>query len=379
MPQRRRSPRRRPSRHPRTPSYQKRAQKWAQTSSRMPSEYASLALHSAKRRAVGKLSLARNQPQFDASNIKTIHRNGRAYLALPGLRQGSRPRYIVRSPSKVAIGRKLDMNYNYPGFMDAVKASRAADTGYTRAHPSAGFSDNLYAHEVEYLKKIPEYRKQFQNYIHSAMSAEYMKDQRSFLKMAQTLAYFIFPRTSKVHSHIRAAALGRTAPYRERQMLAILGMFDKLPSPPSVPLTSSPIVNAIAAPVQAVTGVVSDIVSGTVSAVSNVVSSVVSGVSSGVSSVAAAVLPTQTPRRSGRIAAQQGGGMKEFRKSLSKRSKALKTELSRLAKKLSRGARSRYAKHQNARNSRMMNRHIKRAHHYGNKLHKSPKKGYETI
>lgn len=376
MPQRSRKQR---SRKQRTLAYTRRAQKWAQTSSKMPSEYSSLSLHGKKRRAVGRLSVARNQVPFNPSDIRTVHRNGRAYLAMPGLRKGSKTRYVVRSPGKVAIGRKLDMNYNYPGFIDVVKQSRASDVGYTRAHPGAGFSDNLYAHEAEYLKKIPEYRKQFQNYIHSALSAEYMKDQRTFLKMAQTLAYFIFPRNSKVHSHIRAAALGRTAPYRERQLLAILAMFEDLPAPPVVPLTSSPIVNAIAAPVQAVAGVVSDIVTGTVSAVSNVVS----GVASGVSSAVSAVLPTETPRRSGRIAAQQtGGGMKEFRKSLHKKSKALRTELKKMSKKFSKGIRSRYNKHRNARNTRMMNRHVSRATQYYNKLNKakkSPKKRYETI
>lgn len=380
MPHRRSQRRRNPSRTPpRTPAYHRRAQKWAATSSRMPSEYASLALHGQKRRAVGKLSLQRHQIPFDPETVRTIHRNGRAYLALPGLRQGSKSRYIVRSPSKIAIGRKLDMNYNYPGFIDIVKQSRAADVGYTRAHPNEAFSDNLYAHEAEYLKKIPEYRSKFNSYIHSAMSAEYMKDQRAFLKMAQTLAYFIFPRTSKVHSHIRAAALGRTAPYRERQLLAILTMFSELPAPPVVPLTNSPIVNAIAAPVQAVAGVVSDIVTGTVSAVSNVVS----GVASGVSSAVSAVLPTETPRRSGRIAAQQkGGGMKKFRKGLQKKSKALRTELKRLSKKFSKGIRSRYNKHKRAQHTRMMNRHVTRATQYYNKLNKtrkSPKKGYETI
>jgi len=210
-----------------TNAQKKRAARFSSTSAKLTGDYKNMNLSGQRRRNAGRLSLG-NPKKFDPETITTIRRtlkdgSTRAFMKLPGLTKGAKARYIVRSPPNLlAQKRRMNMYYGYPGMMGAIQKSRLADADKTRrfSGPGYDYADGLYKFESDYMTvSVPDYHAQFNKYIAAAKKATSMKDMYKNLKFAQTFAYFIFPRSNKIHANIRAAIVANGVTKRN----AILG------------------------------------------------------------------------------------------------------------------------------------------------------------
>lgn len=215
---------------PMTNAQRKRAQRFYSTSAKLTGDYKSLNLSGQRRRNAGRMSLKRNLVKYNAANVKTIYKtnaNGvtRAFLQLPPLSKGAKGRVLVRSPHLLTQRRKMDLYYKYPGLLSVIQASRGSDSAdYKRSHADLDYdsSSKLYKYESEYAGKMPDYHSKFLKYIFAAKNAKTITTCYKNLKLAQTFAYFVFPRSNSVHGNIRAAVVARGVKARNAQLAKVV-------------------------------------------------------------------------------------------------------------------------------------------------------------